>query len=167
MLATLTIRPILPLDADPLQVYLAALAAERLPVLFARETPGGDRIAAMIARNLTDNRYCFIIAVDDDGIAGMLDFVGASHLQQRHVGSFGMSVRSERRGCGIGSRLLRTLFRYATAHGYRRLELDVFATNERAISLYEREGFVHEGRRRGAVVVGEAEVDLLMMGKGI
>jgi ribosomal protein S18 acetylase RimI-like enzyme len=167
MLATLTIRPVLPLDADPLQAYLVALAAERLPVLFAHETPRAERVAALIARNLTDDRYCFMVAVDDDGIAGMLDFAGASPLQQRHVGSFGMSVRRERRGRGIGSRLLRTLFGYAAAHGYRRLELDVFANNTRAIGLYEREGFVHEGRRCGAVMVGDAAVDLVMMGRRI
>ena len=37
MLDTLTIRPALPFDAAPLHAYLAAIAAEKLPVLFARE----------------------------------------------------------------------------------------------------------------------------------
>jgi ribosomal protein S18 acetylase RimI-like enzyme len=168
MLDTLTIRPVLPLDQEPLAAYLAAIAAERLPVLFARATPPtAERVAALITRNLTDERYCLLLAVDDDGVAGMLDFVGGAQPQQRHVGSFGMSVARERRGRGIGARLLRTLFGYAAAHGYRRLELEVFATNTSAIRLYEREGFAHEGRRHGAVMVGEEAVDMLMMGRGV
>ena len=80
---------------------------------------------------------------------------------------FGMSVRHDRRGRGVGTRLLRTLYGFALGRGYRRLELDVFSNNKGAIGLYEREGFLHEGRRRGAVMVGEAEVDLLMMAKRI
>jgi GNAT superfamily N-acetyltransferase len=165
---TLTIRPALPFDAEPLHAYLAALADERLPVLFARATPPvPERVLAMIARNTGDERYRLLLAVEDGGIAGMLDFIGAANAQQRHVGGFGMSVRRERRGRGIGTRLLRTLYGFTIGRGYRRLELDVFATNRGAIGLYEREGFLHEGRRRGAVMVGEAEVDLLLMAKRI
>ena len=44
--------------------------------------------------------------------------------------------------------------------GTRRLEIDVFANNAGAIRLYEREGFAHEGRRRGAVMVGDEAVDV-------
>ncbi len=168
MLDTLTIRPALPFDAEPLHAYLAAIAAEKLPVLFAREAPpAAERVAAMIARNTGDERYCLLLAVEDSGVAGMLDFMGASHAQQRHVGGFGMSVRRDQRGRGVGTRLLRTLYGFALGRGYRRLELDVFSNNKGAIGLYEREGFLHEGRRRGAVMVGEAEVDLLMMAKRI
>ena len=43
----------------------------------------------------------------------------------------------------------------------------MFATNGPAIVLYESDGFVHEGRRRGAVMVGEEAVDLLLMAKRI
>jgi hypothetical protein len=58
MLDTLTIRPVLPLDQEPLAAYLAAIAAERLPVLFARATPPtAERVAALHTRNLTDERY--------------------------------------------------------------------------------------------------------------
>jgi RimJ/RimL family protein N-acetyltransferase len=168
MLDTVTIRPVRTLDLEPLHTYLAAIADERLPVLFARATPPtAEQVATMIARHADAERDCLLLAVVDDGVAGMLDFSGHARPQQRHVGSFGMSVARERRGRGIGARLVRALLAFAAAHGYRRLELEVFATNTSAIALYEREGFAHEGRRRGAVMVGEAAVDLLMMGRGI
>ena len=169
MLDTLTIRPALPFDAEPLHAYLAAIAAEKLPVLFAREAPpAAERVAAMIARNTGDERYCLLLAVEDSGVAGMLDFMGASHAQQRHVGAI-RHERAARSSAAAASApgCLRTLYGFALGRGYRRLELDVFSNNKGAIGLYEREGFLHEGRRRGAVMVGEAEVDLLMMAKRI
>jgi RimJ/RimL family protein N-acetyltransferase len=163
-----TIRTALPSDAEALTDYIAAIVAERLPVLFAREAPPApEQVAAMIARNAADERACLLLALDGAAVVGMLDFSGHARAQQRHVGSFGMSVARAARGRGIGTRLLRALYAFAKEHGYRKLELEVFASNGPAIVLYESHGFVHEGRRRGAVMVGDEAVDLLLMGKGI
>ena len=165
---SLTIRTALPSDQEALHAYLSAIVAERLPVLFARDAPPTlKQVAAMIARHADDERSCLLLAIGGAAVLGMLDFSGHARAQQRHVGSFGMSVARAARGRGIGTRLLRALYAFATERGYRRLELEVFATNGPAIVLYESHGFVHEGRRRGAVVVGEEAVDLLLMGKGI
>jgi RimJ/RimL family protein N-acetyltransferase len=164
----LTIRTALPSDAEALTAYIAAIFAERLPVLFVRDAPPAqEQIAKMIARHADDERACLLLALDSERIVGMLDFSGPTRPQQRHVGSFGMSVARAARGRGIGTQLLRALFDFAKAQGYRKLEIEVFATNGPAIVLYESEDFAHEGRRRGAVMVGEEAVDLLMMGKGI
>jgi RimJ/RimL family protein N-acetyltransferase len=165
---SLTIRPAQASDAEALTAYIAAIVAERLPVLFARDNPPTvEQVAAMIARHAEDERSCLLLACDGDAVVGMLDFSSHARPQQRHVGSFGMSVARSARGRGTGSRLVRALIAFAAAHGYRRIELEVFATNTAAIALYEREGFAHEGRRRGAVMVGEEAVDMLMMGRGI
>lgn len=168
MSMSLTIRTALPSDAEALTAYIAAIAAEQLPVLFAREAhPMQDEVAKMIARHADDERACLLLALDGETIVGMLDFSAHARPQQRHAGAFGMSVARGARGHGVGTRLLRALFDFAKAHGYRKLELEVFATNGPAIVLYESKGFVHEGRRRGAVMVGEEAVDLLLMGRGI
>jgi RimJ/RimL family protein N-acetyltransferase len=165
---SLTIRTALPFDAEALHAYLTAIVAERLPVLFGRDAPPTlEQVAAMIARNADDERSALFVAVENGAILGMLDFSGHTRPQQRHVGSFGMSVARSARGRGVGTRLLRALYAFAKEHDYRKLELEVFATNGPAIVLYESHGFVHEGRRRGAVMVGEETVDLLLMGKGI
>jgi RimJ/RimL family protein N-acetyltransferase len=165
---SLTIRTALPSDAEALAAYIGAIVDERLPVLFARAAPPTpEQVAKMIARNAEDERSALFVAVEKGAILGMLDFSPLARPQQRHVGAFGMSVARGARGRGIGTRLLRALYAFAKEQGYRKLELEVFATNGPAIVLYESHGFVHEGRRRGAVMVGEETVDLLMMGKGI
>jgi RimJ/RimL family protein N-acetyltransferase len=168
MPTSLTIRTALPSDAEAVTAYVSAIAAEHLPTLFVRgEQPALEPVARMITRYAEDERACLLLALEGDTIVGMLDFTGHTRPQQCHVGSFGMSVARGARGRGVGTRLLRALFDFAKAHGYSKLELEVFATNGPAIVLYESKGFVHEGRRRGAVMVGEEAVDLLMMGKGI
>ena len=52
-----------------------------------------------------------------------------------------MVVRPDRRGSGLGSRLLRHAIDYAKAHGFARLTLLTDRDNEGAIRLYERHGF--------------------------
>jgi ribosomal protein S18 acetylase RimI-like enzyme len=168
MPTSLTIRTALPSDAEALTAYIGAIVAEQLPVLFARAAPPTlEQVTKMIARNAEDERSALFVAVEDGAILGMLDFSGHARPQQRHVGAFGMSVARGARGRGVGTQLLRALYTFAKEHGYRKLELEVFATNGPAIVLYESHGFVHEGRRRGAVMVGEETVDLLLMGKGV
>jgi len=68
----------------------------------------------------------------------------------RHVGRLGMGILPAYRGQGLGRRLLREVLSRMFARGLLRVELEVFASNLPAIKLYEREGFVTEGRKRRA-----------------
>lgn len=54
----------------------------------------------------------------------------------------GIVVRADRRGHGIGSKLLTRLFELAEEKGKRVVRLDVVDTNPAAHRLYERMGFV-------------------------
>jgi len=59
-----------------------------------------------------------------------------------------ISVRPGYRGEGLGSDLLRSLIEWAEANpDVEKLGLAAFATNRLAIVLYERFGFLEEGRR--------------------
>lgn len=53
----------------------------------------------------------------------------------------GISVRSDARGQGIGSRLLDQVESYAIASSCKSIRLDVIDTNPNAKRLYERKGF--------------------------
>ena len=53
----------------------------------------------------------------------------------------GMWVAPERRGCGLGSRLVDGIVEWARAHGAERVCLCVEAGNDTALTLYERCGF--------------------------
>lgn len=60
----------------------------------------------------------------------------------------GLAVGKERRGQGIGSRLLVAVMEEAARQGYERIHLDVVTGNTRARALYERHGFAAVGESR-------------------
>jgi diamine N-acetyltransferase len=68
-------------------------------------------------------------------------------------------------GTGVGTDASRCLLRYAFADlNLERIWLRVFASNERAIRLYQKLGFQVEGRLRRAAVVGGVVEDVILMG---
>lgn len=68
-------------------------------------------------------------------------------------------------GRGVGNRLMRAIEHWALDHDFHRLELMVHVRNARAIALYERLGYHHEGVRRHASKIDGEYVDLLYMAK--
>lgn len=88
-----------------------------------------------------------IIAVVDGVVAGTagIEAVGNKY-KVRHRAEFGISVAREFWGLGIGRALMDACVECARNAGYVQLELTVVAGNERAISMYEKAGFVVYGR---------------------
>ena len=78
------------------------------------------------------------------GTAG-IGAIGAKY-KVRHRAEFGISVAKEFWGLGIGQALTTACIACARAAGYIQLELNVVAENTRAISMYEKNGFVEYGR---------------------
>jgi|SRR5579859_1116025 len=69
--------------------------------------------------------------------------------RRRDVGDLGMSVHDEFQGQGVGSALMAAVLELADNWlGLRRIELTVWSDNARAIHLYEKYGFQHEGTAR-------------------
>lgn len=88
-----------------------------------------------------------IIAFVDGKVAGTagIDAVGTKY-KVRHRAECGISVLKEYWGLGIGRALMEACIQCAKEAGYTQLELSVVAENERAIALYQKEGFVEYGR---------------------
>lgn len=63
-----------------------------------------------------------------------------------HRARFGISILKEYWGLGIGRALMEACIDCARRAGYTQLELEVVADNQRALSLYRREGFEEYGR---------------------
>lgn len=68
-----------------------------------------------------------------------------SHLKYRHRCSFGISIRREYWGQGLGSRMLAEAVGTARENGFEQMELGVFSDNARAIHMYEKAGFRRVG----------------------
>lgn len=104
------------------------------------------------------------LATHEDRIVGMLDFSAGTWSRVRHAGEFGLSVLKDYWGSGIGGTLLEALFTWSREHGVRKIRLRVVEGNERAIALYERLGFLKEGRHPAEFVIDGQDVALISMG---
>lgn len=88
-----------------------------------------------------------IVAVVDGVVAGTagIEAVGAKY-KLKHRAELGIAILKEYWGLGIGKALMEACIECAKDAGYTQLELNVVAENERAVSLYEKMGFVEYGR---------------------
>ena len=86
---------------------------------------------------------------EEGQVVGSVGLQPSTTLRRRHCAGVGNSVALQAQGQGVGTALLRALCDYADNWAHLlRLELTVFTDNHRAIALYRRCGFVHEGTHR-------------------
>jgi ribosomal protein S18 acetylase RimI-like enzyme len=167
--AEIEIRPAVPGDASALIAHLKALAHE--PGINIPLAP--DEITLTVAEerdrlaSFDDNpRAILLVAMRGGELLGELTIRGLSNRRAvQHVATLGMSVRVDARGQGVGSALLEAALEWAAEHAFSRVELYVYARNTPAIALYEKHGFLHEGRRKHFIRDGEQFLDDLVMAK--
>jgi RimJ/RimL family protein N-acetyltransferase len=164
-----TVTPAVPDNAESLLAYLEALLGENLETILRMPAlPTLEMERRWIAMHAEQRNSVLLVAWDGEGaVAGILNADGYAHPQTAHAAKIGMSVRADLRGKGIGTRLLDGLFSWARSAGLHRIELEVVASNEGAIRLYQRTGFKEEGRKQSAVRVDERFLDLVLMAKRI
>ena len=65
---------------------------------------------------------------------------------EKHVGDLGIVVHKGFRDAGIGTAMMKTMIEQARTLSLKVLTLQAFATNKRAIHVYENVGFAETGR---------------------
>ncbi len=115
--------------------------------------------------SLFNKDSCVLLAKESGSLIGFLKFDRGLTSKSRHRGSFTMAIKKSHWGFGIGTGLLRKLEEWASGEGIVRLELCVLETNNRAIKLYEREGYKFEGQKLYAALVNGKYVGGYWMSK--
>lgn len=107
-----------------------------------------------------------LVAMVDDLLVGDLRLAIEQNPRRRHVASFGMGVRDDWTGRGVGSALLGAAVNLADNWlNLQRLELTVYSDNVAAIALYRKHGFVEEGCSPAYAFREGRFVDALHMGR--
>jgi len=91
-----------------------------------------------------------LICVENELVIGWADVFPGVFEGFKHSGRLGMGLLHGYRSKGYGSRLLQSILLMAFEKNFKRIELDVFASNKAAIALYEKFGFIKEGVKRKA-----------------
>src|SRR5215472_12186592 len=97
---------------------------------------------------VTDEHWHVFVAETNGKVVGIISLeVGKG--RERHIGDIVMAVHDAYQGQGIGKMLMLTAIDLADNWlNLVRLELDVYADNERAIRLYHQSNFEIEGKMR-------------------
>lgn len=157
--AGITLAPLAETHFASLHRALDAIARERRYFAFLAAPPVADAYAYY--RRIVELDLWHVVALRDGDVVGWCDVL-PSHPPGgacSHTGKLGIGVLAHERGAGIGERLLRAAIARARDQGFTRIELMVRVDNPRAIALYERVGFAHEGLLRHAFRVDDEYID--------
>ena len=145
-----------------LQRCVDAVARERRWIGFLEGPPLGQT-RAFVEMILRGAGVQFVALNAADEVVGWCDALRLDQETFRHGWRLGMGLLPAVRGRGVGRRLAEAAIAAAKAQGAERIELEVFASNVRAIALYETLGFVREGvKRRARKLDGEYDDVVLM-----
>lgn len=151
-----------PADAEAFRA-LRLEALRTTPAAFgrAREEEAGKPLSWF---GETLERAAVFAALDDAGrLRGMLAYQADAMLKRRHIGHlWGMYVRVEARGQGLGSALLAASVAHARAH-VSVLQIMVGEDNPAARRLYERAGFTVYGTELASLRVDGVDATTLLM----
>lgn len=159
---TMVIRPTIDDDVPALNELVTAVARERA-YLGSTDGFGLEQTRGYLA-HLRQTGGIALVAVDGDRVVGWIDIARGPFEGLTHYGRLGMGLAAEVRGRGFGRLLLARALDEAFGQGLDRVELEVFASNTRAVALYRRTGFVEEGCRRCARKLDGMCDDILMFG---
>jgi putative acetyltransferase len=115
-----------------------------------------------------DDTHHALVATVSGELVGNLGLTRLTRARRAHVGEIGMGVRDAWQGKGVGTALMEAALDLADNWlGLRRIELRVYADNERAIALYRKFGFETEGTHRAYAIRDGVFVDSLSMARVI
>ena len=157
------LRPARPQDAEGIIQSLREVAAEG--IYLAAEEPRWTRkdVLAMIREM---SFYPFILVVEADRKVVGHAFVQRGSLKKnQHAAGIGMLVIPGYRGIGIGTAMLEYIDSWARSHQLKKLFLSVFSSNQQALALYHKSGFLQEGIRPGQFIIDNHYVSEIVMGK--
>lgn len=144
-------RPVTPLRIERIEPLDARHAQALLTVLdgYARDPSGGGtgltddvkaRLPALLAQQA---HYIGLLAFEGDRPVGLVNaFIGVSTFKAKPLLNIhDIAVEPDRRGAGIGRRLLAAAEALAREHGCCKLTLEVLEGNQTAVGLYRAVGF--------------------------
>lgn len=134
-------------DLDDLLELINSLVDEKADIFRAEKVSRLEEIdwLSRTLAGLEKDEFFFLVAEVEGKVVASSDL----HPQKgydKHVGVIGIVIKKGVRDVGIGTEIMKTLVEQAKKTGLKVLTLSAFATNKRAIHVYEKIGFAQTGR---------------------
>lgn len=135
-------------DLDDLFEMINSLVAEKADIVRSEEVLRADEIdwLARVLGSLEKDEVFYLVAEVDGKVVANSEISTRRGGCDRHVGGVGIAIRDGYRNVGIGTQMMKTLIEQARRMNLKVLTLSAFESNERAIHVYEKVGFVRTGR---------------------
>jgi len=162
-MANTRIRPASAADASAIAAVLEMIVAERVHSAIERVWTVDEERRYLESLS---PREALHVAVDaDQGIIGFqsLDLWAPLLTSMAHVGQLGTFLLPEWRGKGVGRQLWSATESFARQAGYRKLAIQVRASNTAAQAFYRSLGFNECGRMKRQVIIDGFEDDEILM----
>ncbi|MEM3623212.1 MAG: GNAT family N-acetyltransferase [Candidatus Bathyarchaeia archaeon] len=133
-------------DLDDLLELINSLVEESAEIIRNEKVSREEEIdwLSKTLASLEKGEVFFLVAEVDGKVIASSDIHPLRGFE-RHVGVLGIIIKNGFRNIGVGTEMMKTLIEQAYKMGLKVLTLTVFATNRRAIHVYEKVGFVQTG----------------------
>ncbi len=166
---TVQIRDADPADASALIYYLEQMTkdGEGQVLEYQEYSPTLEEELQWIHNSRLNPNEVLLVVIYNDQVIGLIEFRQEKRQRLKHTGSLGMGVIPEWRSSGVGSLLITSLLEWLELYtDIEIVQLALLANNNRALSLYQKCGFVLEGCRKNYIKINIGEyVDELIMAK--
>jgi len=119
----------------------------RMRVFYSRRTMERSELARLVQIDYAREMAFVAMATGADGEQQTLGVARAMVDPDNIEAEFGVIVRSELKGQGLGSLLMTKLINYLRSHGTQRLVATVLDYNERMLKLAREQGFQESPNR--------------------
>jgi RimJ/RimL family protein N-acetyltransferase len=114
----------------------------------AKEWQTLEKESEILQKNYDDDTKLTVVTEVNGSIVSLANIHAGDRKREQHVGQIGISILPEYRNNGLGKAIMQTMIDWATEHPtIEKLALGVWAKNVPAIALYEKRGFIQEGRK--------------------
>ncbi|MFY7973439.1 MAG: bifunctional acetate--CoA ligase family protein/GNAT family N-acetyltransferase [Rubrivivax sp.] len=143
---TVTLRPVRPEDEAQHLAFLEGMSAEdiRMRIFYSRRNIERSELARLVQIDYEREMAFVAVATRADGGEETLGVVRSLVDPDNVDAEFGILVRSDLKGSGLGSRLMDKLVAYQRSRGTQRLSASVLAENQRMRAFCARLGFVEQ-----------------------
>lgn len=126
-----------------------------------------EEMEVFLNKQASSDNQITLLAFLNDKIAGIVNITADQRNRVRHIGDLFIVIGKRYWNNGLGSLLLEEVVEWAQASGIlRRLQLTVQTRNQAAVHLYQKHGFVIEGRQERGAYIEEGEfIDVYLMGR--
>ena len=158
----LCLRPIRPEDEATQLAFYQSLDPEdiRMRVFYSRRSIERSELARLVQIDYAREMAFIALAADADGQMQTLGVVRAVTDPDNVEAEFGLIVRSNLKGSGLGLLLLQKMITYLRSQGTQRLVATVLDYNERMLGLARQLGFELEGLGTGEAGVRDIRLEL-------